>query len=153
MLTKLYSHILRESSIGDHDNGTTNSRKHTWSVGGSISHLALHLHVHSVAQVSVLFIQVYIVHHAMFQLQHKFKNFSKFTNRKERTMKLMSHFIQWESCNFPKNPKTSTSHNRVYQNTKITSLYNRTWAFGNLQKQEPQVCWWMENVCTYKYKF
>lgn len=126
MLTKLYSHILHKSSLEDPYNGTTNSRKHTWSVGGSISHLALHLHVHSVAQVSVLFIQVYTVHCAMFQLQHKFKNFSKFTNRKETTMKLMSHFVQWESCNFPKNPKTSTSHSRVYQNTKILSLHNRT---------------------------
>jgi len=132
MLTELYSHILHKSILEDHDNGTTNSRKHTRSVGWRISHLALHLHVHSVAQVSVLFIQVYTVHHAMFQLQHKFKNFSKFTNRKETTMKLMSHFVQWESCNFPKNPKTSTSHNRVYQNTKILSLHNRTWALGIL---------------------
>lgn len=132
MLTKLYSHILHKSSLEDHHNGTTNSRKHTWSVGGSISHLALHLHVHSVAQVSVLFIQVYTVYCAMFQLQHKFKNFSKFTNRKETTMKLMYHFVQWESCNFPKNQKTSTSHNRVNQNTKILSLHNRTWALGIL---------------------
>jgi hypothetical protein len=82
-------------------------------VGGSIPHLALHLHVHSVAQVSICFIQVYTVHLGMFQLQHKHKKFSIFTNRKERAMKLMSHFVQWESCNFPKNPKTSTSHNRV----------------------------------------
>jgi hypothetical protein len=73
MLTKTYSHTLHESSLEDHNNGTTNSREAYIISGWKYFSLGTAL------TCSSYYTNIRILVNS---------------NRKETAMKLMSHFVQ-----------------------------------------------------------